>query len=411
MSLDQLLLGGLLLSVLLPGGLLLREMRTKHLDKWIWSWIKRERRPKSEGVTHVMFCIGDHFEPKWGRPERAVEQARVATWKEHYPRVARRHVDADGRHPVHTFFYPQEEYEPEHIDGLVDICRQGLGEIEVHLHHDNDTSDRLREKLLTFMSALHDSHGAASVDPDTGKPVYGFIHGNWSLDNSRCDGRYCGVNNELIVLKETGCYADFTLPSAPSETQTSKINSIYYATDDPCMPKSHDRGDDVRVGGKSVGDLMIVQGPLGLNWKNRKYGLFPRIENGDLSAAAPPIPSRIKMWVDTAIQVQGRPDWVFIKCYTHGAMEENSDMLFNGGFESLWRYLESEFNDGKHYALHYVSARELHNIIKAAEAGKAGNPNVYRDFLIQRGRYVTDGIVVPERARRVDGSALRGRLG
>ena len=30
------------------------------------------------------------------------------------------------------------------------------------------------------------------------------------------DGRWCGLNNELILLRDLGCYADFTLPSAPS---------------------------------------------------------------------------------------------------------------------------------------------------------------------------------------------------
>ena len=37
---------------------------------------------------------------------------------------------------------------------------------------------------------------------------FGFIHGNWCLDNSRADGRWCGLNNELILLRELGCYAD-----------------------------------------------------------------------------------------------------------------------------------------------------------------------------------------------------------
>ena len=59
------------------------------------------------------------------------------------------------------------------------------------------------------------------------------------------DGRCCGVNDEIDILRETGCYADFTLPSSPSPTQTRKINSIYYAVDDPLEPKSHDWGTDV----------------------------------------------------------------------------------------------------------------------------------------------------------------------
>jgi hypothetical protein len=32
------------------------------------------------------------------------------------------------------------------------------------------------------------------------------------------------------------------------------------------------------------------------------------------------------------------------------------------------------------FRLHYVTAREAYNIVKAAEAGKAGDPNAYRDF-------------------------------
>jgi len=43
-------------------------------------------------------------------------------------------------------------------------------------------------------------------------------------------------------------------------------------------------------------------------------------------------------------------------------------------------YLESRYNDGKDYALHYVTAREMYNIAKAAEAGMTGNPHQYRDF-------------------------------
>ena len=71
------------------------------------------------------------------------------------------------------------------------------------------------------------------------------------------------MNNEIEILRETGCYADFTLPSAPSPTQTRKINSIYYAVDDPHRPKSHDWGIDVGSRTRAVRrGLMMIQGPL-----------------------------------------------------------------------------------------------------------------------------------------------------
>jgi hypothetical protein len=33
--------------------------------------------------------------------------------------------------------------------------------------------------------------------------------------------------------------------------------------------------------------------------------------------------------------------------------------------------------------LHYASVREAYNIIKAAEAGKTGDPDQYRNFVIK----------------------------
>jgi len=35
-------------------------------------------------------------------------------------------------------------------------------------------------------------------------------------------------------------------------------------------------------------ELLLVQGPLGLNWRRRKLGLVPKIENAEISADAPP---------------------------------------------------------------------------------------------------------------------------
>src|SRR3546814_20317333 len=48
----------------------------------------------------------------------------------------------------------------------------------------------------------------------------------------------------------------------------------------------------------------------------------------------------------------------------------------------MFSYLEDRYNDGERYVLHYVTAREVHNIIKAAEAGHGGDPNDYRDFIL-----------------------------
>lgn len=368
-------------GVLLCAALLLFvwAVRARNMQIWLGSYLRRCRPAVVESPIHVMFCFVDHFEPAWGKVDLAVQRARVDRWCLDYRALASAHRDADGRPPQHSFFYPEEEYLEEHLTKLADLCADGFGEIEIHLHHDDDTVDNFNRTISRFNELLHERHGALPRDPVTGQLRFGFIHGNWSLDNSRADGRWCGINNELILLRELGCYADFTLPSAPSDTQTKIINSIYYATDDPLRPKSHDTGELVRVGGKASGDLMIVQGPLGLNWRERKFGIIPRIESADVRRSCPPTPERVDDWVNTGIHVQGRPEWVFVKVHTHGTQERDMDTLLGASAHAMHQHLETRYNDGLRYVLHYVTSREVYNIIKAAEAGCSGNPNDYRD--------------------------------
>jgi hypothetical protein len=373
------LLAALALLLMLTGAVTL-AIRARQMQIWLGSYLRRKPPRVTGKPIHVMFCFVDHFEPAWGKADLATQRARVDRWCCDYRKLTSTHRDADGRPPQHTFFYPEEEYLEEHLHKLASLCADGYGEIEVHLHHDNDTPDNFRTTIDRFNRILHERHNALPRDPTTGRLRFGFIHGNWCLDNSRADGRWCGINNELILLRELGCYADFTLPSAPSETQTRMINAIYYATDDPAEPKSHDWGEPVRVGGKPSGDLMIVQGPLGLNWRNRRYGIVPRIENADVRHACPPTPDRIDAWINTGVHVEGRPEWVFVKIHTHGTQERDMDTLLGDATDRMHHYLEANYNDGKHYVLHYVTAREVYNIIKAAEAGLTGNPHDYRDY-------------------------------
>lgn len=366
-------------------GLAFVLLKSRNMTQWFWPYVAGSLKaaPPVKGPRHVLFCFVDHYEPMWRRPTREVEAQRVERWHRDYPKMAEGHSDADGRYPQHTFFYPEEEYRPEYLDQLSDLCARGYGELEVHLHHDNDTEAGLREKLNRFCSTLADHHGALPVDPRTGKHSYAFIHGNWCLDNSRPDGKQCGVNNEIEILADTGCYADFTLPSAPDISQTSKINAIYYATETG-RPKSHDQGPDVEVGRPQRGDLMIIQGPLSLNWSDRKWGLVPRIENSDIRDTQPPSADRVDRWVKTNVHVKGRPEWVFVKIHTHGTQETSVDTLLGAETEAMYSHLESAYNDGENYILHYVNAREMYNIAKAAEAGKDGNPNLWRDFILPR---------------------------
>jgi hypothetical protein len=331
----------------------------------------RHRVPRP---VHVLICIADHFEPRRDNRTPNLARQRAARWRGEFPLLATRFQDSRGESPQHTFFFPAEEYDPEHVDELARICRLGFGDVEVHLHHDNDTSDHLRETLETFTRALHERHGLLQRDA-AGRLSYGFIHGNWALDNSRPDGRWCGVNDELTVLRQTGCYADFTMPSAPAPCQTRTVNSIYYASDDPQRPMSHDAGRSARVGALPPAEsLLMIQGPLQLDWRQRKYGLLPRLENGDLTARRPPTLPRLWNWLAAGVQVQGQPHWRFIKLHTHGAVDANASMLLGEPMRQFHADLAQLAADCDWFKYYYVTARQMAQLVHAAERGDAQTP-------------------------------------
>jgi hypothetical protein len=70
-----------------------------------------------------------------------------------------------------------------------------------------------------------------------------------------------------------------------------------------------------------------------------------------------------------------RPDWVFIKVHTHGASSTRElEEAIGPQFDAALTSMEKRYNDGTHYILHYVTAREMHNLIRAAADGKQGDP-------------------------------------
>ncbi len=355
----------------------------KAFDQWLPSYLfRRHPRVGSGGTTDIMLAVCDHFEPGTRGAEQAVALERMQRWNTEFPKLIEPFRDADNVRPRHTFFFPSEQYDPEIMSRLETLCAASEGECELHLHHKNDTAETMRTKLRDGCEKLA-RHGFLSRDK-SGQVRYAFIHGNWALDNSHPQGLNCGVTNELAVLQETGCYADFTMPSAPHPTQTRTINSIYYARG-TAKPKSHDTGTPAQTGRKpDENEFLLVQGPLGLNWTRRKFGLLPRLENADLTGANPPTPDRMKLWMNLGIHVTGQPDWVFIKLHTHGALPANMPTMLGDPIRRFHEHLLREYNDGKKYRLHYVSAREMVNIIHAAEAGETGNAGQFRNY-----RYLT----------------------
>lgn len=381
----MLVAGSLLGGAAVGAGALWYALHRRGMDRWLPSYFHdsiRRRDPRPDEEVHLLLCIADHYEPKQRNTPPHVARSRVERWMRDYPRQFARFHDSDGRPPRHTFFYPEEEYEADYLDALGDLCRNGFGEVEIHLHHDDDTADHLRQTLLNFKEVLSSRHGLLPRRRDNGDLMYGFVHGNWALDNSRPDGRHCGVNNEIDVLIETGCYADFTLPSAPSLAQTRTINRIYYALDDPQKPKSHDTGVEIGTAPQPPKSLLLIQGPLLLDWDRRKFGLLPKPENACLQASQPPAIERLPLWLRARVQVPSRPDWFFVKLHAHGAAEESHDILLGEPMVRFHQALADYAHKHPNFHYHYVSARELYNLAKAAEAGWHGSVADARDFAL-----------------------------
>ena len=361
-------------------GVLLPGVRARGLDQWLPTYLtERERRQRPvDGELHLLLCIADHFEPGNGGVPEPVARGRVAAWEREYPRALGGFTDSDGRPPRHTFFYPMEQYVEADLDSLARLCRAGFGEVEIHLHHDRDTSANLRTRLVESKRVLSGRHGLLARDRTSGAVKYGFVHGDWALGNSLPGGSCCGVDDELAVLAETGCYADFTLPAAPSAAQTRKINSIYRAGH--ASRRGHDHGVDLGSGAGT--GLLLIQGPLVLSGRRKKWGVLPRVENGCVQANQRLDVERIDDWLRARVQVASRPDWFFVKLHTHGAPEANAATLVGETGVRFHRELAERAAD-RCFHYHYVTAREMYNLARAAEAGWGGGVCEALDFELE----------------------------
>jgi hypothetical protein len=334
----------------------------RHAELWFPGYLRNRLQnltPPPPG--HVWLAIADHWEPYRGGPDDETARARVAPWSRQWPEIAARHADSTGRPPQYTFYYPQEEYRPEFLDILSDMRRRGIADVDIHIHHDGEGQQNFLDRMNGFIETLVSRHGLLRAE--NGRPVFGFIHGNWALDNSRPDGRYCGLNNEITLLRDLGCYADFTMPSGNSPTQSRTVNCIYWVTDDPERPRSYDRGVPMRPGAPGSGDLLMIPGPLGVRWGER---LKPRLENGELAHQDPPTPYRARLWLRLAPRI-GRD--IFLKLHTHGAHEPNTAALLpkGGGLDRLFDVLTEECRRAGH-ELHYVSTWEMRQAVDRAAA-------------------------------------------
>lgn len=342
--------------------------------------------------VHLIMAVADHFEPAIDpedgrkRVPRPEQERRLEWWSREYPKAADRWRDHEGLPFVHTYFYPAEQYDEGLLEMLAQHCQSGWGETEVHLHHGvphADTAENTRHLLTEFRDHLAFRHRCLSAEEGSGQPRYCFVHGNFALANS-AGGRFCGVDSEMQVLAETGCYADFTLPTGVLHpAQTAKINSLYECGLPLDQAAPHQAGNDLRVGDTPRVFPLMVQGPLLTDFGRSRRALRPMIETGAITPPNPMSLERLMLWKQARIHVAGRPDWLFVKLHCHSMDPTQKDAVIGGMFQKFLKQLVDGASERKE-TLHFVSAREMANIILAACDGKDGNPGEYRDYRFKR---------------------------
>jgi hypothetical protein len=85
-------------------------------------------------------------------------------------------------------------------------------------------------------------------------------------------------------------------------------------------------------------------------------------------------------WLRARVQVPTRPDWFFVKLHTHGAPEANQRVLLGEAMLGFHRALARRAEEDPTFHFHYVTAREMYNLAKAAEASWTGTVLEARDY-------------------------------
>jgi hypothetical protein len=89
---------------------------------------------------------------------------------------------------------------------------------------------------------------------------------------------------------------------------------------------------------------------------------------------------RLDLWLRAGVRVPARPDWLFVKLHTHGAPERNQRVLLGPEMVAFHEGLARRAREDPSFCYHYVTAREMYNLARAAEAGWAGSVDEARDF-------------------------------
>ena len=372
------------------------SVRSKNLETWVGGyarWLAASAVPRAraalggaaDGPRHLLFAFCDHYEPLWSDADdgaRRRARARLAAratrrWptSSATPTAARRATPSSS---------PASSTAPTYLDAL---ARAGAARASARSRCTCTTTATpprgCARQLGELPGRCSRSTGTSRATP-TGACATRSSTATGASPTRRRDGRWCGVDEELPLLFDTGCYADFTFPSAPDECQPTIVNRIYWPDGRP-RAAARLRGRDARRGSASARDdrILMIEGPLAL-------GAAPAAGCSRCASRTPRSRPTIRRrrrgsarWVRAGHpRRRGGRSGSSSRCTPTARRRSRPRRCSATGDGSCTASSTTRYNDGKRWRLHYVTAREMYNIAIAAMDGRTGNPDSYRDYVL-----------------------------
>ena len=275
---------------------------------------------------------------------------------------------------------------------LAELARAGFGEVEFHLHHDGDTAETLAPRDRSAPEDVRRARPPLARRASAFR--WAFIHGNWSLANGRPDGNGAASTTSSLVLHELGCYVDLTFPSAPDPCQPDKVNQIYWPAGDLTKRRSYEHGERARVGAHHDDRLLMITGPLALRAQGRWRAARERRDHRRRSADARRAsrPGSIK-----ASTSRAGPSGSSSRSTRTARSRRPPTRCSATAAAALHAALAEYMRHGDQ--LHYVTAREMFNVARAAMDGKTRRPERATSTTWSRRRRSRCERVAPVRSR------------
>ncbi len=134
-------------------------VRSKNLDTWVGGyarWLAASAVPRARATLtaerttrHLLFAFCDHYEPLWSARTTPSAGAGSSSGSSATPRWRASSATPTGGPRATASSSRARSTRPRYLDGLASLARPGLGEVELHLHHDGDTAGEAAPRRST----------------------------------------------------------------------------------------------------------------------------------------------------------------------------------------------------------------------------------------------------------------------